>query len=310
MQAIKNYLTRSSSEAIPQSQDIAEGELKEDELAAEEEKRLLKALEICRDYLLHEKLSGRIEITSSLLAFGNVVSGTVDGASWIGHEKSCDDILEKRSSENGEIDEMQKVLCQWLKRTIDNLERRARVYKDKSYQKDFNLSSTFTVNVAGLAGFSVQIGATLTSLLAAAAINDRKLEEKVNNLEIWERKVKENREVENEKPAELSDGKTANERKEIELKTRHTSQGRHKQHKSKPKSGASTAKQEEVVGLELDKENSKENQNKAAPTALQLENPTKPGTQDHVNQAKLKGDEQEDARNRKILAENREDGKW
>jgi hypothetical protein len=144
-----------------------EKEKKEDEEAVKEESRLCKIFEICRDYFIFQQLVGSVYVSSSFLAFGNSISCDIDGTA----EDAVADLAkvteEQLKVDEQELGKIEKMVCNSVRKAMDNLEKRARAYKDKTYKKDLTLCTSVSVTspVFGLVSFSINISATVGSLL-------------------------------------------------------------------------------------------------------------------------------------------------
>jgi len=131
------------------------------------ERYLSSVLEIIRNYLLFKKLVGKISVNSSLLTWGKSVSCEVDGSSWSGRDS--EKTKETMAANEEERNKIEQLISSWVKRAVDELEKRAFAYSDKSYKgSNLQLATNFTVNVPGLTSFSIDISCGIDSLITAA----------------------------------------------------------------------------------------------------------------------------------------------
>jgi len=129
---------------------------------------------MCRQYYATEKLVGHISVESTWFTYGNSVSGDVgmneayNKANAHGgdvNENQSGDVNTEKADED--LGQTKNILAGWVKRSIDNMRRRALAYKGKPYQDGLTLCASFNVNAPPLASFSTKLSATVASLLAS-----------------------------------------------------------------------------------------------------------------------------------------------
>jgi len=157
-----------------QHKEDLEKEQQEDEKAIHDERRLCKIYEMCRDFYATEKLIGHICVESSWTFYGCSVEGDVGLAKIhevanshpgdVNEIKGGDVNTEKADEDLGQT---RNILAGWVKRSIDNMRRRALAYKGKSYQEGLTLSASFNISAPPLAAFSCKLSATVASLIAS-----------------------------------------------------------------------------------------------------------------------------------------------
>ena len=135
----------------------------DDKEDAHEERRLSFLLEKARKAYMDKGLSGSIEITRSFAAFYRTVSCDIDGIA----ERASEGSLEEEVEEDEKMSRLQKLAVSGIDRCIKALEKRAHVYRNKSYKSNLTLTSTLYVTApfVGLVSINISCSATVESLL-------------------------------------------------------------------------------------------------------------------------------------------------
>lgn len=135
----------------------------DDKEDAKEERRLVFLLEKARKAYIEKGLVGSIEITRSFAAFYRTVSCDIESAS------EGENVVDEEVEEDEKMSRLQKMAVAGIDRCIKALEKRAQVYRNKSYKSSLSLTSTLYVTApfVGLVTINISCSATVESLLAA-----------------------------------------------------------------------------------------------------------------------------------------------
>jgi hypothetical protein len=192
MEAITQFFQKDSSSTVPiDEQTQLEKEKYEDEQAAIDEKRLSQLFEMTRHYFINEKLVGHIAVTSSVFAFGHTVEADVGLNTLLPTLYSFDSKSQLKEDEQQARSQMQKLLSHWVKRAVDSLRTRSRAYKDKDYLSGLTLAASFSLNLPAIASISINVSATVASLLVSGEMKLTATREDSINQEIRREIIKE-----------------------------------------------------------------------------------------------------------------------
>lgn len=130
-----------------------------DEATREEERCLTSILELTRRVYYEKGLRGSIEVSRTLTFYAMSSSCDINGsdAGMIGETQKLASGIEKK-------------VMKALRSSMHTLQKRALVYRNKSYRQDLTLSCgvSMTDPVLGVISTSITCSATVTSLLASA----------------------------------------------------------------------------------------------------------------------------------------------
>jgi hypothetical protein len=164
-----------------QEQDPVEAEIKkhqkEEEDAANDEKRLKIVLEIIRQLYFQHKLTGTVEVGRSVRGFYSNVSCEVDGT---GNDSEVPEDLAEEHFDQDQLSRFEKMVVAAANRSIDTMIHRARGYKHKSYRKDLTVTNSayITDPFFGIFTLYISTAATCESLLTADSFRTLKKMEK------------------------------------------------------------------------------------------------------------------------------------
>eukprot|EP01031_Cornospumella_fuschlensis_P028340 gene28340-34216_t len=163
---LKKFMNKGKEEAPAEAS--AEQASKEEEESVKEEKNLTRILEMARKMYYEKKIVGSIEVARSFAIFNTSVSCDIDGSEpeEVAPEDSA---VAVKAEEQEKLTRFETLVFRSLTKAVNNLENRAKAYRNKPYRKDLTISTGIYTSdpILGISSLSVSCSATVESLLAA-----------------------------------------------------------------------------------------------------------------------------------------------
>lgn len=143
---------------------------KEEEDSVKEEKNLSRILEMARKMYYEKKITGSIDVSRSFAIFTTSLSCEVDGTEPEEEVAEVESTLPAKAEEQEKLTRFESLVFRSLTKAVNNLENRAKAYRNKPYKKDLTISTGIYTSdpILGISTLSVSCAATVSSLLAAA----------------------------------------------------------------------------------------------------------------------------------------------